>query len=429
MSGARTGARIGIDVGGTFTDVALEVGGRRFTSKVLTTTDDPAVACMRALEEGLVRSQTGPCDIDVIIHGTTLATNAILERKGATTSLVTTEGFRDTIEMGTEGRPEQYEINIVKPRPLVPRRRRFTVAERLNSRGEVLVPLDEDKLEALLPSLDAAGTESLTIGFLHSYANPAHEHLARDYFTKCRPAWSITISSDVSPEFREFERFSTACANAYVRPLIERYLDRFDAALRERGFRCPLLLMLSSGGLTTVETAKRFPVRLMESGPGRRSHLRRRNRQGPSPGQGDVLRHGRHHGENLSRRRWLGPDEPPIRGRPGLSLPQGQRDSPAHPGHRHGGDRRGRRLHRLDRRIGPDLGRTRERRCAARSGVLCLRRTRADRHRRQRGHGPNLPAPLRRRQGGSGSSQGRGRTPGRNRRRHGALSPTPPPSA
>ena len=267
MSGAHTGARVGIDVGGTFTDVALEVGGRRFTSKVLTTTDDPAVACMQVLEEGLVRSQTGPSDIDVIIHGTTLATNAILERKGATTSLVTTEGFRDTIEIGTEGRPEQYEINIVKPRPLVPRRRRFTVAERLNSRGEVLVPLDEDKLEALLPSLDAAGTESLTIGFLHSYANPAHEHLARDYFTKCRPAWSITISSDVSPEFREFERFSTACANAYVRPLIERYLDRFDTALRERGFRCPLLLMLSSGGLTTVETAKRFPVRLMESGP------------------------------------------------------------------------------------------------------------------------------------------------------------------
>ena len=128
MSEARTGARVGIDVGGTFTDVALEVGGRRFTSKVLTTTDDPAVACMQALEEGLVRSETGPSDIDVIIHGTTLATNAILERKGATTSLVTTEGFRDTIEMGTEGRPEQYEINIVKPRPLVPRRRRFTVA-------------------------------------------------------------------------------------------------------------------------------------------------------------------------------------------------------------------------------------------------------------------------------------------------------------
>ena len=267
MSEARTGARIGIDVGGTFTDVALEFDGRRFTSKVLTTTDDPAVACMQALEEGLVRSGIGPVDVDVIIHGTTLATNAILERKGATTSLVTTEGFRDTIEMGTEGRPEQYEINIVKPRPLVPRRRRFTVAERLNSRGEVLISLDEAKLEALLPLLDAAGTESLTIGFLHSYANPAHEHFARDYFRRCRPAWSVTISSDVSPEFREFERFSTACANAYVRPLIERYLDRFDASLRERGFRCPLLLMLSSGGLTTIETAKRFPVRLMESGP------------------------------------------------------------------------------------------------------------------------------------------------------------------
>ena len=267
MSESRTGARVGIDIGGTFTDVALEVGGRRFTSKVLTTTDNPALACMEALEEGLAGSRTEPSGVDVIIHGTTLATNAVLERKGAVTSLLTTEGFRDTIEIGTEGRPEQYEINIVKPRPLVPRRRRFTVAERLNSRGEVLIPLDEDALAALLPFLDAAGTESLAIGFIHSYVNPLHERLARDYFAKRRPAWSITLSSDVSPEFREFERFSTACTNAYVRPLIERYLDRFEASLRERGFRCPLLLMLSSGGLTTVETAKRFPVRLMESGP------------------------------------------------------------------------------------------------------------------------------------------------------------------
>ena len=353
MSEARTGARIGIDIGGTFTDVALEVGGRRFTSKVLTTTDDPAVACMQALEEGLVCSGIGPGDVDVIIHGTTLATNAILERKGATTSLVTTEGFRDTIEMGTEGRPEQYAINIVKPRPLVPRRRRFTVPERLNSRGEVLISLDEAKLEALLPFLDAAGTESLAIGFLHSYANPVHEHFARDYFARRRPAWSITISSDVSPEFREFERFSTACANAYVRPLIERYLARFDASLRERGLRCPLLLMLSSGGLTTIETAKRFPVRLMESGPAGGAifagEIARANRldkamsfdMGGTTAKICLVDNG---SAQTSRRFEVARV---------YRLPQGQRHSAAHPGHRHGGDRRGRRLHRMDRRIGP----------------------------------------------------------------------------
>ena len=260
-------ARIGVDIGGTFTDVALERRGRRFTSKVLTSTDDPALASMQAIEEVLALSETSPASVSVIIHGTTLATNAILERKGARTSFVTTDGFRDTVEIGTEGRPEQYDVNIIKPEPLVPRRRRFSVAERLNSRGEVLVALSEGELEALLPALDAAGTESLTIGFIHSYANPVHERLARDFFEARRPDWSITISSEVSPEFREFERFSTACANAYVRPIIQRYLARFEEALLDRGFRCPLQLILSSGGLTTVDTAKRFPVRLVESGP------------------------------------------------------------------------------------------------------------------------------------------------------------------
>ena len=222
---------------------------------------------MRGLEDVLHKAGIEASDVEVIIHGTTLATNAIIERKGATTSLITTQGFRDTIQIGTEGRPEQYDINIVQPAPLVPRRRRFTVAERLNSRGEVLVPLKTEALEALLPALDATGTESLAIAFIHGYANPVHEDAARDFFATRRPAWPVTISAEVSPEFREFERFSTACANAYVRPLIERYLGNFETRLAERGFTCPLQLMLSSGGLTTVETAKRFPVRLVESGP------------------------------------------------------------------------------------------------------------------------------------------------------------------
>lgn len=259
--------RVGIDIGGTFTDVALEVGDRRFTSKFLTTLDHPVTACMSGLEAVMNDANVSASQIEVIIHGTTLATNALIERKGAVTSFVTTEGFRDTIEIGTEGRPEQYDINILKPAPLVPRRRRFTVSERLNRDGEVLIPLNEDDLLALLPALDAAGTEGLAIGFIHAYVNPQHEIRARDFFARHRPDWSISLSSEISPEFREFERFSTTCANAYVQPLVSRYLEAFSETLAVRGFRCPLLLMLSSGGLTTTEIAQKYPVRLVESGP------------------------------------------------------------------------------------------------------------------------------------------------------------------
>ena len=160
--------RIGVDIGGTFTDVALEAGRQRVTRKLLTTSENPVDACMRGMEAAMTEVGLAPKDIGVIIHGTTLATNAIIERKGAVASFLTTEGFRDTVEIGTEGRPEQYDINIVKPAPLVPRRRRFVVRERLDRDGRVLLPLLESDLEKLLPGLDAAGTASLAIGFLHS---------------------------------------------------------------------------------------------------------------------------------------------------------------------------------------------------------------------------------------------------------------------
>ena len=259
--------RIGVDIGGTFTDVVLEIRGRRLTHKVLTTHDNPATACLEGINRVMGIANAAPGDISVLIHGTTLATNAIIERKGAITSLVTTEGFRDVIEIGTEGRPEQYDINILKPEPLVPRRRRFVVRERLDRDGNILRPLMDLDLEALLPALDACGTESLAIGFIHAYVNPDHEQRARDFLSRRRPSWTISLSSEISPEFREFERFSTTCANAYVQPLISGYLEDFEHELRERGFACPLLLMLSSGGLTSVDTARRFPVRLIESGP------------------------------------------------------------------------------------------------------------------------------------------------------------------
>jgi N-methylhydantoinase A len=260
-------ARLGVDIGGTFTDVALEAGGRRFSAKLLTTPEAPERAVLDAIGAVLREAGLGPADLSLIIHGTTLATNAIIERKGARTALVTTAGFRDTVEIRHENRFEQYDVNIDLPPPLVPRRLRFVVPERIDARGRVVTPLDEAAVEALAERLSALGVESVAIGFLHSFTNPAHEERTRDILGARLPGVSITLSCEVSPEMREYERFSTACANAYVQPMIARYLRNLEERLGAEGFGCPLFLMLSGGGLTTVETATRFPVRLVESGP------------------------------------------------------------------------------------------------------------------------------------------------------------------
>jgi N-methylhydantoinase A len=264
---AEQGGRLGVDIGGTFTDVALEIGDRRYSAKTLTTPEAPERAVLEALQTVLLEASLAPADLSIIIHGTTLATNAIIERKGAKTALLTTEGFRDTIEIRHENRFEQYDVNIDLPPPLVPRRLRFPVPERIDARGGVLLPLDETATAALAERLAAEDIESVAIGFLHSFTNPAHERRAGEILAGRLPGVAITLSSDVSPEMREYERFSTACANAYVRPLIGRYLTDLEAMLRREGFLCPLFLMLSGGGLTAVETAIRFPVRLVESGP------------------------------------------------------------------------------------------------------------------------------------------------------------------
>jgi len=264
---AEQGGRLGVDIGGTFTDVALEIGDRRYSAKILTTPEAPARAVLEALHTVLREAALAPADLSIIIHGTTLATNAIIERKGAKTALITTEGFRDTIEIRHENRFEQYDVNIDLPPPLVPRRLRFPVRERIDAGGRVLVPLDEAATAALANRLAAERVESVAIGFLHSFTNPAHERRAAEILGIRLPQVAITLSSDVSPEMREYERFSTACANAYVQPLIGRYLADLETMLRREGFVCPLFLMLSGGGLTAVETAIRFPVRLVESGP------------------------------------------------------------------------------------------------------------------------------------------------------------------
>jgi len=259
--------RLGVDIGGTFTDVALEVGARRYTAKGLTTARTPEQGVLTLLRSIVGEAGIDPGEVSVIIHGTTLATNALIERKGAKTALLTTEGFRDVLEIRHENRFEQYDINIDLPPPLVPRRLRLPIRERIDAQGQVLIPLDEASIATALDTLAAQDIEAVAVGLLHSFTNPAHEHRVGEALAKRFPNVAVTLSSDVSPEMREYERFSTACANAYIQPLMGNYVRKLEQELARAGFRCPLLLMTSGGGITTTDTAVRFPVRLVESGP------------------------------------------------------------------------------------------------------------------------------------------------------------------
>ncbi len=261
------GARLAIDIGGTFTDVALEAGGPPVTTKVLTTPAAPEQGVLSGVHKVLEIAGVAPSEVRLVIHGTTLATNAIIERRGARTALIVTSGHRDALEMARENRFEQYDIGIDRPEPLVPRRLRLPVTERVDRRGRVLVPLDEDSVRALLPVLDAHRVESVAVGLIHGYANPHHERRIGAILTDERPELAVTLASDVCPEVREYERLSTACANAYVQPLMSRYLKGLAESLVASGLDCPFLLMTSGGGLTTLETAMAAPVRLVESGP------------------------------------------------------------------------------------------------------------------------------------------------------------------
>ena len=267
MSELTSAYRIGVDVGGTFTDVVLEHGGALTTAKVLTTPNAPDEAVLAGVDDVLARAGVDPEAVGLLIHGTTLATNAIIERKGALTALVTTEGFRDVLDIGYESRYDQYDIMIEKPPALVPRERRLVVPERVDVNGRVLMSLDEAAVEAAAGELARLGIESVGIGFLHSYANPAHERRAREIIAAALPGVAITLSSEVCPEVREYERFCTTAANAYVQPLMASYLGRLRTRLEARGFTCPVLLMTSGGGLASLDAAIEFPIRLVESGP------------------------------------------------------------------------------------------------------------------------------------------------------------------
>ncbi|MEI6799906.1 MAG: hydantoinase/oxoprolinase family protein [Pseudomonadota bacterium] len=260
-------ARLGVDIGGTFTDVVLDVAGQRHSTKVLTTYAAPEEAIVQGLHRVCAKAGIAASELTQIIHGTTLATNALIERRGAKTALITTQGFRDVIEMRSESRFEQYDLNLSLPDPLLPRNRRYTVAERIGARGDVLIALERAEVETLTDTLREAGYQSIAVGLLHSYANPAHERLIRSVLEERLPGVMISLSCEVSPQMREYERFTTTVANAYIKPLMTSYLDRLAERLAAEGATCPIFLMHSGGGIISLQSAAEFPVRLVESGP------------------------------------------------------------------------------------------------------------------------------------------------------------------
>src|SRR6266568_1465548 len=261
--------RVGLDIGGTFTDFVLYDAERRRISlyKCLTTPDDPSVAALEGL--GALTAEAGLTlgDVAEIVHGTTLVTNAIIERRGAKLGLLTTRGFRDSLEMGTEQRYDIYDLFLSFPDPLVPRRHRLEIGERLDRNGRVIARLDPDQVRQAVRQLVDDGIEAIAVCFLHSYANAAHEQAVRALIEAEFPHLFVSLSSDVVAELREYPRAVTTCANAYVQPLMDRYLANFERELSRRGFGGALRLMHSAGGLVAPAAARKFPIRLLESGP------------------------------------------------------------------------------------------------------------------------------------------------------------------
>ncbi len=263
------GFRLGVDIGGTFTDFVLEeVGtGRLHLGKTLTTPQDPSDAVINGFADLLKASGVGAGDVTQIVHGTTLGTNAVIERTGAKTGLITNDGIRDVLAIRREARYDYYDLQIELPEPLVPRPLRLGVAGRMDRDGVEVAPLDQAGLAAQVAALRDAGVASIAVCYLHAHKNGAHEKATAEAIAEAAPGLYVSLSSEVAPEIREYERTATTVINAYLQPLMDRYLARLAERLAAMGVRCDLHLMLSSGLLTTAEQARRFPTRLIESGP------------------------------------------------------------------------------------------------------------------------------------------------------------------
>ena len=261
--------RLGCDIGGTFTDFVLldEATGELHVEKCLTTPEDPSAGVMNGIALLEPRRPGFLADTQQVLHGTTLVINAVLERKGAKTALITTEGFRDVLEIGAERRYDLYDLQQQYPAPLVPRHLRRGVRERMRSDGFVLAAIDEAEVDRIAADFAAEGVEAVAVCLLHSYQNPDHEQVVQQRLNELGPGLSISISSEVLPEINEYARTSTTVVNAYTKPLMERYLSTLQQGMAASGLKGQLLVMLSSGGVASVETASRFPVRVIESGP------------------------------------------------------------------------------------------------------------------------------------------------------------------
>ncbi|WP_316745518.1 hydantoinase/oxoprolinase family protein [Streptomyces sp. MK7] len=260
--------RVGVDIGGTFTDMAiLDDSGIVAVGKTLTTHSEPAAAVETVLRQTLAAHRLDAADITTFVHGTTLVTNALIERRGAKTALLTTEGFRDVVEMGREHRYELYDLDLELPRPLVPRHLRFGVCERVLADGTVDTPLDGAVVKQLAAELSAAGVQAVAVCFLHSHVNNEHERQTREIIQATAPELRVALSSEVNPEIREYERSSTTLANVYVQQLVETYLQDLRDRLRRLGLRSDPLIMLSNGGVAAIDVARQFPIRMLESGP------------------------------------------------------------------------------------------------------------------------------------------------------------------
>ena len=261
--------RIAFDIGGTFTDFVLHDAANDVTHtlKIPSTPDDPGQAVISGFNELLQLTGTTAEALSGVLHATTIATNAILERKGAATGLITTEGFRDVLIIGRQKRYETYDLYIDKPEPLIPRQHILEVSERLDQSGDVIVELDMASVDRAIDALLTTDRETVAVSLLHAYANPTHELAIRDRINARAPNISVSLSSDVSPKFREYERTNTTVANAYITPTVDRYLSALQSALKQQGYQQELFIMQSSGGLVTPAMAKTYPIRIIESGP------------------------------------------------------------------------------------------------------------------------------------------------------------------
>ncbi len=261
--------KLGIDVGGTFTDFVLlsEDEGNMAIGKTLTTPADPSQAVLNGSQNILKRNGVSFDGLQAIIHGTTLVTNTLIERNGAPTGLITTEGFRDILEMGNEIRYDLYDLNIEQPMPLVPRRYRLGISERIDSRGDIVKPLEMDEIRQALQYFEKEGITSVAVCLLHAYQNPVHERAVQAFIQNEFPSFYVSISSHVAPEIKEYERTSTTVANAYVQPTMKAYLRYLENELKANGFKGGFYIMLSSGGITNVGMAEALPIKLCESGP------------------------------------------------------------------------------------------------------------------------------------------------------------------